>query len=369
LATVIDQKSAQYDRIFLVGHSNGGNIALRAAGLCHTKIEMVVCMSTPHVYLEMRGAAGKILHVPVYCSWETRQNVKSIVSLYAGHDDVAALLNQFDTIEKLTTLAEFALAEEFPPEGLALKKELDDAYKAGEFKDDDAIALTRSWQEHLGFPRLMDDSILAHNIGPSDMPKNFVLNVANANLRIQSLVVPGLAQHSAIHSRRMGYIIGELLRDGLTPSRIQYVADTVQPKDADQGEPIASESQQDWLQTHVEDFNQIGWRLNSIAVKLEPETARPARGGTMPPSPLLRITAGSGRGQQRLYEGAVKANSMDATWFTNFILRNDQTCRLDVAAFHGVLNTTDLGGVPLTGTDDEPVSPTSAVRRPKLPWR
>ena len=57
LASLIDEKSAAgFNRICLVGHSFGGDICLRASGLCKARIDMVICLATPHTYLTMLSA-------------------------------------------------------------------------------------------------------------------------------------------------------------------------------------------------------------------------------------------------------------------------------------------------------------------------
>jgi pimeloyl-ACP methyl ester carboxylesterase len=329
LAAVIDQRAAGFDRICLVGYSFGGDIALRAAGLCQAKIDLAVCMATPHTYLIMKNSSGQKMYVPVYCTFESRQNIGTIVNLYPENDTaVVNMANQ---------------------------------YKQKELTDADAIPLTQSWQEHLGFPRLADDSLEAQlHKTEQDIAIAEPLNVANASTPIQSLVIPGpgftFAEHSAIHSRRMGYVIGELIRGGANQTRLGYLATMVQPKDSDQGEPVAEDYQQLWLKTHEQDFDQIGWRLNSITINLEPEAGKAAHNlDGSPVSPLIRVTTDdAATGPKTLYKSVPAIHAPSATWQTTFILQNLETARLSVAAFHEVGNPTDLGGISLTGTDNKP---------------
>ncbi|MGA2582625.1 MAG: alpha/beta hydrolase [Tepidisphaeraceae bacterium] len=343
LATVIDQVAAGFDRICLVGHSFGGDIALRAAGLCQTKIDIAVCIAAPHTYLLMKNPSGQKIYVPVYCTFESRQNIGTIVNLYPENDTaVVNIANQ---------------------------------YKQKELTDADAIPLTQSWQEHLGFPRLADDSLEAQlHKTEQDIAIAEPLNAANANIPIQSLVIPGpgftFAEHSAIHSRRMGYVIGELLREGATKARLEYLATMIQPKDSDQGEPVAEDYQQLWLKTHKQDFDQIGWRLDTATITLEPEASEAAHNlDGLPASPLIRVTTDDATaGVKTLYKSLPAIHAPSATWQTNFILQNLETARLSVAAFHEVGNPTDLGGISLTGTDTEPPTEIDADPMHGLLW-
>ena len=52
--------------------------ALWAAGECKPKIDLVVCLSTPFVCLQTRGADGKVVDLPVYCSPRGRKNIGKI---------------------------------------------------------------------------------------------------------------------------------------------------------------------------------------------------------------------------------------------------------------------------------------------------
>lgn len=69
LAALVDQQSPRFERVCLVGHSHGGNIALMAAGLCQSPIHIVVCLSTPHPHLRTADPSKPL--IPVYCSSQT----------------------------------------------------------------------------------------------------------------------------------------------------------------------------------------------------------------------------------------------------------------------------------------------------------
>jgi pimeloyl-ACP methyl ester carboxylesterase len=238
LAQLIDEKAVGFKRVCLVGHSHGGNIALRAAGLCRTKIDMVICLSTPHLYLRMRAADGTNLSVPVYCSYLGRKNIGTIVNICPVGDSV--------------------------PDWANVETGLD---------ENQAIPLTQTWQECLDHPRLANDGFIAHLFQDDNLWAEWFLNVADANIRIGTLVGDDIGTiHAAIHSRRVGFVLGQLLSEGGSPAEIAYIGRLVEPQDADAGEPIDVSYEQEWDQLRAADFETMGWRLDKIDVLLLPET-------------------------------------------------------------------------------------------------
>jgi pimeloyl-ACP methyl ester carboxylesterase len=332
LASIIDQKAGGFDRVCLVGHSFGGDIALRAAGECTTHVDTVVCLATPHAYLLMQTANQQQLFVPVYCTWESRQNIKTIVNVYPQND--APVVNAANNFKRM------------------------------ELTEADAIPLTQSWQEHVGFPRLLNDDLSRHFFR---LENNLVmaepLNVGNVNITIQSLVKPGptFAEHSAIHSRRMGYVVGELLRDGLTPDRISYVSTKIEAANADSGGPMPEANYQAFLQAQAQRFQHVGWRLNQITVDLLPQTINIAGNlnGTLP-SPLIKAVSGGNNGRPQTWSTAPVLNTLHASWQTDFIAWNGQTYYLSLQAYHDIGTPTDLGGISITADNNAPFSTITA---------
>ena len=233
LAAVIDKKASDFDRVCLVGHSHGGNIALRAAGLCRTKIRMLVCLSTPHAYL---------------------------------------------------------------------------------------------------------------------------------NLIFHSLVPPAVTkQHSAVHSRRMGYVVGELLQYGTSKDCLNYIRTIVQPADADGGEPIATPAQTFWMQNHQQDFRQVGWRLDGIRVELNPAaTIR----GKFHVHLLTRRADGT---KQSVDE--FPPQQTPGSWRLNLILWNGETALLNIREGH-LLSDTNLGEDLVTAAAGPPADTSRGpLWSAKLDWK
>jgi hypothetical protein len=322
LAETINRKIAQAAgsiRICLVGHSHGGNIALRAAGLCrHADIDTIVCISTPHAYLKMRSPTAAAaaaaaaaatsddddqppqhdpLRVPIYCTWDARQHTKTIVTLCPAGDSVPALWSSFS-------------------KGLSR---------------DATIPLTRSWQEHLNFPRLLDDTFLSHHFfDPGDIIMGGALTVADVNVTYPSMVDGGLRQHSSVHSRRMGFVIGQLLRAGASPAAVEYVRTLIQPSDADWGEPVPQAQQDRWARDHAADFSQVGWRFDRAEIHLDPSaTQRAGNWDGSAPQPYVRLDLKGSDGRRLRHD-----SDCGSTWAPGLIVWNDQTASLAIRASH-----------------------------------
>ena len=232
----------------------------------------------------MQAAGGKRLSVPVYCSFDARKNTKVIINIFPDDDrGVIALAN--------------------------LRKGI---------LERDAVPMTQSWQEHLGFPRLAEDEQFGRLLGAEEQD-NFqmseILTVADANIRFQSLVKPGIDQHSSVHSRRVGSIVGRLLRDPKSTQSLDYIETLVQLSDADQGEPISLDAQSNWEQAHATDFEQVGWRLRGIKVSLAPE-ARVGTGSLL----SLRVVEEHNGIARTVYQSAMARSGTTAQWNTNNIL-------------------------------------------------
>ena len=237
--------------------------------------------------------------MPVYCSWESRQNIRALINLY--------------------------------PENDASLVDLANAFRAWELSETQAIPLTQSWQEHLGFPRLANDSFEKHLLGREpNLAIADYLNVADVDIKTQSFVARGavfeFAEHQAFHSRRIGYVLGELIRDGATPSQITSLKFLVQPADADNGNAIPQAQQQQWLDNHNKEMVRAGWRLTKISVTLLPDANRLARNlDRSVVSPMLKITTGTNRKGHTIYQSRVAPNTMTVTWQPDFVLWNGQT--------------------------------------------
>lgn len=196
LSSDIDGMSADYDRVIVIGHSHGGNIALLAAGLCRTRIDSLVCLATPHVYLRVVDGQQAELNLPVYCSPQTLRNTGRIMCYCAEGDLVADVWSN----ALLTGVSE-----------------------------SEAIDLTREWRAQTGSPRLADDQILMRLLESDNLFASTRLTLAQHNQSIPCEMPDalGIRQHNAIHSCSVGFVLGQLLSE---PDRLELPLDLLPDK-------------------------------------------------------------------------------------------------------------------------------------------
>jgi len=200
LARDIDGMSTDYNRVILIGHSHGGNIALLAAGLCKTQIDSLVCLATPHVYLRVVDGEHADLNLPVYCSPQTLRNTDRILCYCAEGDRVVEDWSN----ALLTGVTEM-----------------------------EAIELTRQWRLRAGSPRLADDGLILRLLESDNLFASNRLTMAAHNQIISCEVRDplGIQQHNAIHSCAVGRALGQVLSDR---TRTELPLDRI-PKDTDAG--------------------------------------------------------------------------------------------------------------------------------------
>jgi len=180
LADEIDRLSTGCDRVILIGHSHGGNIALHAASLCRTKIDSIVCLATPHVYLRVVDEEHASLNLPVYCSPQTLRNTSQILCFQAEGDKVCETWSN----ALLTGASEM-----------------------------EAIELTHEWRTQTGSPRLADDGLILRLLESDNLFAANRLTLASHSQFIKCAIADflGVRQHHAIHSCEIGFAIGRVL--------------------------------------------------------------------------------------------------------------------------------------------------------------
>jgi hypothetical protein len=169
----------------------------------------------------------------------------------------------------------------------------------------------------------------------------------------------------------MGYVVGELLRDGVTKSRLEYVQTILQPKDADDGNPIPLREEEFFDQSHRQDYQQLGWRLDSIDVELTQTATRIARNlDDSVISPYVQMTMQSqARSSPRLKTETI-LNSLSASWKPKWIIRTGQSAQLKVCAFHAFRSDVELPGtLTVAAGSDAPTDTASGIGwSAKLQW-
>jgi len=296
LAKVIDERAERYDRVCLVGFSHGGNIALWATHLCKTKIDTVVCLGTPHVHLATRAPGGEILNLPVYCSPRTVDNTKRIVSVTCDTDVVASFWATVFT-------------------GMT---------------ENTATHMTRHWQEQRSFPRLVKDGMFQRLLGMGNLSAQHELCAPKTtNVLIKSHVKDplGIQQHMCIVSRRMGRLVGELIHDDVSQTRLDYLKSMVIPKDSDSGHPVS-------LKAHRAETERLtanglhehaGWLVTSVSVHIKPTVAKPT--DYFKPDPLVCLVDDTG---ESLLRTPHAQGSIDHQWKVREMIPRESRLRVAV---------------------------------------
>ncbi|MEM1212220.1 MAG: hypothetical protein AAGI68_07960 [Planctomycetota bacterium] len=227
LAGVLRQEAPKYDRVYLVGHSHGGNVAALAAGEAQLDgalpIDAVVMLSTPHLHLTLRYEdepkdAEPVL-VPVYLTAEAYDAVGVFWSVLPTADGVVGFYSGLMT-------------------GV---------------KDHEATGLTVGWRRALGFPSLLHDPLIETpltkgNLAVRDRPmvsgrgldKVHHVEVLSTKAGLWETVGMVLA-HDTVHSRRMGYVLGRAMRRGPTwPTVLRLSRSVLRDRDGGRGIDLAA---------------------------------------------------------------------------------------------------------------------------------
>ncbi len=235
LAKQIDADEA--DEVVVIGHSHGGNVALEAADWCKRKIDSVICLATPHIYLTVKGDKGGAKLLPVYCTANARKRIGTIYDFVCRGDSVVSHYADFR-------------------KGLS---------------DQTAIEWTKQWRKTLNNPRLADDGgpvkEVFEDVFDVELTSNLVvkpdLSVADHHLELAS-TVSGLDAHRNIHSRRMGGLMGALIAQ---PKRVlPYLNSLCVQAEANPGEPIAASDHSKWVASNRDKFQFSGWLLSEVKV-------------------------------------------------------------------------------------------------------
>jgi pimeloyl-ACP methyl ester carboxylesterase len=333
LAAVIDERADDFDRVCIVGHSHGGNVAMMAVARCKADIDMLVCLATPHPYLRMKTSDDEGLDLPIYCSAETRAKTNTLISIYPSTD----VTPTFWPNELLTGLSE-----------------------------NESIRMTQSWREKHGHPRLDRDHLMARLFERGNIVASNTLDVADANIEVESHIdsTLGITAHRSIHSRRMGEIVGALICDGATDKQLDYLRRLVQPISADTGEPISNDAQRLWLEQNKAFFQCCGWMLTDATIVLDEAAIEIAGdlGGSLP-DPQLCLLASDGSVREKT---ETRSDTLIATWQPRFYIPAGETFGLSVVDVDVVMNE-PLGKREFKG--DEPPSRTVVADKDKqLYW-
>lgn len=239
LAKQIDSPEYRGHQVFVVAHSHGGNIALAACGRVKRQVDAVVCLATPHIHLTMLRDNEEPFLVPVYYSPAAREKIGRVLCIMPQGDSV------------VDTIAQFV-------PGITTQEALDE---------------TEAWRKETNHPRFQDGhkvhrEVLRRLLGigrEHDLVLTGTLTSADHNLTVSS-EVSGLECHKAIHSRRVGRLLGSWFRSTNRGQAANYLGRLVLPPDAGDGTSVSPEAHQQWLDGHREGLESSGWILTQADV-------------------------------------------------------------------------------------------------------
>jgi len=210
LAREIDSQSADYDRVHVVGHSHGGNVALMAARRAERFVDTIVCLATPHLYFEMaRAPSRETVWVPLLVTPDLADHVGRIVNVHSTRDVVVDSVA--DWIDGMTVA--------------------------------EATERTRPWRRADQELTLYENDAISHLVGSSRVRAGASLLVDELAL-IEDVAIPttagsGLDVHVMMHGRRMGHALGLVLSGAPAEPILKHVLVT---DETDRGEAIPAEA-------------------------------------------------------------------------------------------------------------------------------
>ena len=186
----------------------------------------------------------------------------------------------------------------------------------------DALHATRHWQDAMKTLSLRDDNGPFRELlddvfetkGVNHVSVSCHLNVAQSNIVYPSAVLDDPlvhAPHQAVHSRRMGAVIGWAIKRDFDNDSIAYLQTVTQHPGCDTGEPIPDKDHRAWEQQHALDFKHSGWILTEAVVKSSFAWDRTKHLFPSDPDPYFTVDADDA---SNLYKSTVAVNSLSARW-------------------------------------------------------
>lgn len=284
LAGEIAEYSAQGEKIAVIGHSHGGNVALLAASQLKNPIDMVICLSTPHLYLVLEDPENKEVELPVYCPPANQKLIGQIVTLSPSSDNVPGFWAEINGIN-----------------------------------DDEGLAMTRPWRKAQQFilPNVSGPfQDLAERIGLSEEVVNLEsrdhLTVTPYNFKYRCDVEGIKKSHRVVHSARMGYILGSVIQHGMSKSVAQYLSTIYQFEKTDDGSITDSDLIESLRAKNYEGFDRprYGVALRMKEVKIVAQENVPAL-GEKEPDLYFKIKDIEGK---ELFESSEADDGLTASW-------------------------------------------------------
>ncbi len=284
LAGEIAEYSAQGEKIAIIGHSHGGNVALLAASQLESPIDIVICLSTPHLYLVLEDAENKEVELPVYCPPANQKLIRQIVTLSPSSDNVPGFWAEINGIN-----------------------------------DDEGLAMTRPWRKAQQFilPNVSGPfQDLAARIGFSDEVVNLEsrdhLSVTPYNFKYRCDVEGIKKSHRVVHSARMGYILGSVIQHGMSKPVAQYLSTIYQFEKTDDGSITDSDLIASIRAKNYEGFDRprygVALRMKEVKIVAQENVAAL---GEKEPDLYFKLKDIEGK---ELFESSEADDGLEASW-------------------------------------------------------
>jgi hypothetical protein len=127
---------------------------------------------------------------------------------------------------------------------------------------------------------------------------------------------------------------------------VDYVKTLIQPRDADRGGPIPEEEQRAWNRDHEEEFHDVGYRLEHIAVDTLHPGDRVYQAGPPPRELSVTLTIRPPAGPEVRLETPVVADHDRAEWTPDWIIHRDDDATLSIHAGRRVIDAAIHAGRP-----------------------
>jgi len=208
--------------------------------------------------------------------------------------------------------------------------------------ENEALRLSTDWRKTLNHPRLQNDGLEDRFFDRGNLLAERYLSITTAHkIKFWSQATSGIKAHADSHSRRMGSLVGDLIRRGPKKDAIAFLNSLVQPPEADDGGPVPESEHLAWQRRNAVDCVHMGWRLSSADIKLHSRALELERAkGFGDPDPYLCIEQQGAYQETPTRSGVMKTDWQD----TDIIVRKMEQTTVSVRDDNGLFEERDLGG-------------------------
>jgi hypothetical protein len=189
---------------------------------------------------------------------------------------------------------------------------------------------TLAWRKAYDNPRLADDGgpvqEVIEDILGTKLTTNLILGPwmfgADSNIQI-GCEVEGIRSHYVIHSARMGYVLGDLIKKRFDKASIASLRSLTIPSDSDVGSPLSLAAYARWWKRHKSGMVFAGWTLRHIKL-----TSLKGDWDEFSKPDMMFISTIIGTGKERSVSPV--SNKMVANWKPFIFVPKGSYLKLDV---------------------------------------